>query len=54
MYDVHQAKAAVSDFKAFSLDDVDDAFASFKQLKYSQHLRLTGKLINCFFLATYC
>ncbi len=43
LYDAHQAQASVRDFDAFSLDDVDDVFATVRQLKYSQHLRLGGK-----------
>jgi Cft2 family RNA processing exonuclease len=33
----------VRDFSAYSLDDVDEVFATIRQLKYSQHLRLAGK-----------
>jgi Cft2 family RNA processing exonuclease len=43
LYDAHQAQASVRDFDAFSLDDVDDVFATVRQLKYSQHVRLGGK-----------
>ena len=43
LYDAHQAQVAVRDFTAYTLDDVDEVFASIKQLKYSQHLRLGGK-----------
>lgn len=43
LYDVHQAKVAVEEFKTFTLDDVDDTFKEqFVQVKYSQHVRLTG------------
>jgi Cft2 family RNA processing exonuclease len=43
LYDAHQAQASARDFTAYSLDDVDEVFATIRQLKYSQHLRLAGK-----------
>eukprot|EP00850_Spirogloea_muscicola_P005295 SM000024S07757 [mRNA] locus=s24:318967:324274:+ [translate_table: standard] len=43
MYDHYLSRRAVSDFDAFTLDDVDAAFANSIQLRYSQPLALGGK-----------
>jgi len=43
MYDVLLSKKDNEDFDTFDLDDIDAAFDLFKQLKYSQHHRLSGK-----------
>ncbi len=42
MYDLYQSKHEQSDFDMFTLDDVDNAFDKVTQLKYSQHILLTG------------
>lgn len=43
VYDAYEMRAMEdeSNFKTFSLDDVDKAFEQFKPLKYSQHLRFS-------------
>lgn len=46
MYDVYQSRHNNEEFTLFDLDDVDAAFENFKQLKYSQHLMLTGKIAH--------
>eukprot|EP01125_Pyxidicula_operculata_P014680 TRINITY_DN4916_c0_g1_i1.p1 TRINITY_DN4916_c0_g1~~TRINITY_DN4916_c0_g1_i1.p1 ORF type:complete len:585 (+),score=119.09 TRINITY_DN4916_c0_g1_i1:17-1771(+) len=46
MYDVYQSRKNSEDFDTFNLDDVDDAFDNFTQLKYSQRYFLTGKGIR--------
>ncbi len=43
MYDQYVTRHAVSDFAAFNLDDVDEAFARITPLKYQQTLTLEGK-----------
>ncbi|KAJ7523061.1 hypothetical protein O6H91_18G035900 [Diphasiastrum complanatum] len=43
MYDHYLSRRAVSNFDVFNLDDVDTAFGKSVQLKYSQHLPLSGK-----------
>ena len=45
MYDAFQnaSRHAVEPFELFDLDDVDRAFQSFTELKYSQQLKLSGK-----------
>ncbi|CAL8467688.1 g7226 [Coccomyxa elongata] len=42
MYDQYVTRHAVSDFAAFNLDDVDEAFARITPLKYQQTLTLEG------------
>ncbi|XP_065184481.1 cleavage and polyadenylation specificity factor subunit 2-like [Sycon ciliatum] len=43
LYDAYQALRSSKDFDLFTLDDVDTAFESMVQLKYSQHVALDGK-----------
>jgi cleavage and polyadenylation specificity factor subunit 2 len=42
MYDAFQARQNDEDFDVFTLDDVDQTFEMFVQLKYSQHVPLEG------------
>ncbi|CDI98145.1 cleavage and polyadenylation [Echinococcus multilocularis] len=42
-YDEFQSRFLCEDFSLFSLDDVDDAFELFVQVKYSQTINLQGK-----------
>jgi cleavage and polyadenylation specificity factor subunit 2 len=45
LYDAFESKRKDEDFDVWNLDDVDAAFNEdrFEQLKYSQHVRLTGR-----------
>ncbi len=45
LYDAFESKKKDEDFDVWNLDDVDAAFNEerFEQLKYSQHVRLTGR-----------
>eukprot|EP00126_Sphaerothecum_destruens_P001130 Sdes_comp13233_c0_seq1m3115 len=43
MYDIFQSKSNAEGYSEFTLDDVDQAFEKFIQLKYSQRTGLTGK-----------
>ncbi|CAN0100547.1 unnamed protein product, partial [Phaeothamnion confervicola] len=43
VYDAVLSREQEGDFDVISLDDVDRAFAQFKPLKFSQHLRLAGR-----------
>lgn len=45
LYDAYESKRKDEDFEVWNLDDVDTAFHEerFEQLKYSQHVRLTGR-----------
>lgn len=45
LYDAYESKQKDEDFDVWDLDDVDAAFHEerFEQLKYSQHVRLTGR-----------
>ena len=45
MYDAFQARQNDEDFDVFTLDDVDQTFEMFVQLKYSQHVPLEGMKI---------
>uniref|UniRef100_A0A5K3EU55 Cleavage and polyadenylation specificity factor subunit 2 n=1 Tax=Mesocestoides corti TaxID=53468 RepID=A0A5K3EU55_MESCO len=42
-YDAYQSRFLCEDFSAFTLDDVDDAFQLFVQVKYHQTINLQGK-----------
>ena len=42
MYDWYQSKYNMEEFDLFTLDDVDNTFDKFIQLKYSQSVPLQG------------
>mmetsp|Transcript_2299 Transcript_2299/g.3954 ORF Transcript_2299/g.3954 Transcript_2299/m.3954 type:complete len:754 (-) Transcript_2299:2243-4504(-) len=43
LYDAHQSREQARPFDKFDLDDIDRAFDRFIQMKYQQHLPLSGK-----------
>jgi hypothetical protein len=54
MYDAYQSRSNNQEFTLFDLDDVDSAFEHLEQLKYSQHLVLTGILLSFLFFSFLC
>lgn len=50
LYDECQNRAAVSEFDAFDLSDIDAAFAHITTLKYQQVFSLTGEPLLRFLL----